>query len=368
MKTSLFVIGAVVVALGAGAAWHFHVGANAAQPAAEKADEASVLVRVQPVSRQALTQTLDTFGEIATGKPESLSFPQPGQLLQLPVVLGQHLRRGDPVAVIGTDPTTVAAYAQASNAVGFARRELQRQQELAQLQLATQSQVDGARKQLEDSQAALAAQAKLGGAHASVTLTAPFDAVVTALPVAQGERVAAGAPVAQLGPTGNPRALLAIEPARSAVLKPGMAVTIKPLLDGAAPITARIGEVGGVVDPKTQMVTAIAELDRRFHACAAGETAGLCARQFDDRRHHLCFWINHALDRIDAARDRRGAVLQRLDRDRHAGADCRAAPRLDRQQRARAVDAAQLSDRCAGGNAFALGHRQGGDDRVERRP
>jgi RND family efflux transporter MFP subunit len=260
MKTSTLVIGAVVAAVVAGAAWHFHAPAHAADPAPEKSDDTSVLVREQAVAQQALPQTLDVFGEIVTGKPESLSFPQAGQLLQLSVVLGQHVRRGEPVAVIGTDPNTVAAYAQAANGVGFARRELQRQQELAGLQLATQSQVDAARKQLEDNQAALAAQARLGGAHASVTLGAPFDAVVTALPVAQGERVAAGVPVAQLGRADRPRALLAIEPGRSAALSPGMPVTIKPLQDGAAPIAARISAVQGVVDPKTQMVTAIVEL------------------------------------------------------------------------------------------------------------
>jgi RND family efflux transporter MFP subunit len=270
MKTSTIVIGALVVLLGAGAYWHWHAGAKATEPAAEKPDEASVLVKLQPVTRQAQAQTLDAFGEIATGKPESLSFPQPGQLLQLPVVLGQIVRRGDPVAVIGTDPAAVAAYTQAANAVGFAQRELKRQQELMQLQLATRSQVDAARKQLDDSQAALAAQARLGGAHASVTLSAPFDAVVAALPVAQGDRIAAGAPVAQLGPTFQARALLAIEPARSASLKPGMAITIKPLLDGVSPVTAHLSEVGGMVDPKTQMVTAIAAL-------SAGQAAHLAA-------------------------------------------------------------------------------------------
>lgn len=262
MKIPTLVIGSLVVALSAGAAWQWHAGkgAGAADAAPEKADDASVLVQLQPVTQQAMARTFDTFGEIAAGKPESLSFPQPGQLLQLPLVQGQRLRRGDTVAVIGTDPNAVATYTQASNAVGFAQRELQRQQELAKLQLATQSQVDTARKQLEDSQAALAAQAKLGGAHPSVTLTAPFDAVVTALPVAQGERVAAGAPVVQLGRLDHPRALLAIEPGRSATVKPGMGVTIKPLLDGAAPIAAHITTVEAAVDPKSQMVSAIVEL------------------------------------------------------------------------------------------------------------
>ena len=268
MKTSPLVIGTLAVALGAGVAWHWHAGASAADAAPEKAAAPSVLVQTQPVARQALARTLAAFGDIASAKPETLSFPQAGQLLRLPLVLGQRVRRGETLAVIGTDPNTVATYTQAANAVGFARRELKRQQELAGLQLATQSQVDAARKQLEDSQAALAAQAKLGGAHPSLSLTAPFDAVVTALPAAQGERLAAGAPVVQLGPTGHPRALLAIEPARSAAVKPGMAVSIKPLLDGAVPIAARIATVDGIVDPKTQMVTANVEL-------SASQTADL---------------------------------------------------------------------------------------------
>jgi RND family efflux transporter MFP subunit len=268
MKTSTLVIGTLAVALGAGAAWHWHAGAAAPDTAPEKAAAPSVLVQSQAVAQKALARTLATFGEIASAKPETLSFPQAGQLLRLPLVLGQRVRRGDTLAVIGTDPNALAAYAQASNAVGFAQRELKRQQELAGLQLATQSQVDAARKQLEDSQAALAAQAKLGGAHPSLDLTAPFDAVVTALPAAQGDRLAAGAAVVQVGPTGHPRALLAIEPARSAAVKPGMAVNIKPLLDGAVPIAARIATVDGIVDPKTQMVTANVELP-------ASQAAGL---------------------------------------------------------------------------------------------
>ena len=93
MKTSHLVSGALVAALGAGAAWHWHAGAGAAEPAAGKADDASVLVRVQPAARKPLDRTLDAFGEIAAGKPESLSFPQAGQLLQLPALRRREQRR-----------------------------------------------------------------------------------------------------------------------------------------------------------------------------------------------------------------------------------------------------------------------------------
>lgn len=262
MKQQYLVAGVVTVAaaLAAGAWWHFGHAAGKADSSEPAADDTSVLVQTQPVRQQALPLTLDVFGEVATGKPEALSFPQAGQVVRLAVVLGQKVRRGDLVATLNSDPAAVSSYAQAANAVGFARRELQRNQELFGLQLATQSQVDTARKQLEDAQAALAAQSKLGGAHASAQLSAPFDGIVTALPVGQGDRVAAGATVVQLGRADKLRVLLSIEPAQSAQVKAGMPVAVTPVQDGARTIDATIGEVVDLIDPKSQMVTAIAGL------------------------------------------------------------------------------------------------------------
>jgi membrane fusion protein (multidrug efflux system) len=249
-----------VVALAAVAWWHFgHATSSAAVPDAP-ADESSVLVVTQPVRQQQLPVTINTFGEIATGKPEALNFPQAGQLVRLAVVLGQQVRRGDLIATLNSDPTAVSSYAQAANAVGFARRELQRVQELLSLQLATSSQVDTARKALQDAEAALAAQSRLGGAQPRAQLDAPFDGVVTALPVAQGDRLAAGATVLQLGRSDRLRALLAIEPARSAQVKVGMTVAVTPVADNAGTLQARITDMQDVVDPKSLMLTAIAAL------------------------------------------------------------------------------------------------------------
>jgi membrane fusion protein (multidrug efflux system) len=240
--------------------WWYSSHAAGQQDAPASAENASALVVTQPARQQRLPLTMDTFGEIATGKPDSLSFPQAGQVTALPVVLGQHVRRGELLASLASDPTAVSAYAQAANAVGFARRELTRQQELLGLQLATQTQVDSARKQLEDAQAALAAQARLGGARAGAELRAPYDGIVSALAVGQGDRIAAGAAVVQLGRADRLRALLALEPAQSALVRAGMPVTISPILDGAKPFEASIASTGELVDPKTQMVSAIVEL------------------------------------------------------------------------------------------------------------
>ena len=260
MKQQQYVIGVVLVAaLGTGAWWLF--GRHAASPdPAPAADDVSVLVKTAPVQQQVLPLTMNVFGEVSTGKPEALSFPQAGQLARLAVIVGQQVRRGDLIALMNSDPAAQSAYAQAVSALAFAQAELRRNQQLLALQLATESQVDSARRQLQDAQAALAAQSKLGGAHASAKLEAPFDGVVTALPVGQGDRVPAGATVAQLGRTSTIRAILSIEPAQGGLVKPGMPVAITPIQNNPAVVQGTIGEVQTLVDPKTQMMSAIVTL------------------------------------------------------------------------------------------------------------
>jgi RND family efflux transporter MFP subunit len=270
MKQRYVIAGAVVAAVALGIWWYAGHGAGKTETDAAAAKDASVLVQTKPIRQERMPVVMQVFGEVGAGLPQALSFPQAGQLARLALVLGQAVHRGDVLAVIASDPAAVSSYAQAASAAEFARHELQRNQQLLGLKLATESQVDAARKQLADANATLAAQARLGGAHASAQIIAPFDGVVTALPVAQGDRVAPGATVVQLGRTDRLRALLAIEPAQSRRVKAGMPVTITPVQDGATAIDATIAEVQDMVDSKTQMVTAIAEL-------AAAHSAGVVA-------------------------------------------------------------------------------------------
>ncbi len=239
--------------------------------AAEKGDAAAevvanALVKTESVKQQSLPMTMTVFGEVATGKVEALSFAQAGQLEEIAVVAGQPVHRGDLMAKMVSDPTSQIAYAQAVTAVGFAQRELRRNHELLALQLATQSQVDTAEKQLQDAQASLAAQTKLGGAQESARLLAPFDAVVMATPVGQGERVQAGAAVVQLGHSDTLRVQLAVEPAQSTLLHVGMPVAIAAVQDSSRAVSASISAIQNVVDPKTQLVSAIVVLPSGKHA------------------------------------------------------------------------------------------------------
>ncbi|MYN29507.1 efflux RND transporter periplasmic adaptor subunit, partial [Duganella levis] len=220
----------------------------------------AVLVRTALPSRQDMPLTMPVFGDIVAGKIESQSFPQAGQLTRTAVVAGQAVQRGDLLAVMASDPNALVAYEQAASALEFAQQELRRQKELLALQLSTQSQVDSAAKAAADAQTALAAQTRLNGAHGTAELRAPFDGVVSALLLAQGDRVAAGATVVQLGRTDTLKVLLAIEPMRAGEVQPGMKVTLAAPRDGAPAIAGSVFSVQNMVDPKTQMAGAIVML------------------------------------------------------------------------------------------------------------
>jgi membrane fusion protein (multidrug efflux system) len=247
-----YLLAAPVALIVLGAAAWFYADPGARTPAAVEATEESpsVLVKTVAVKKTAMPLTMEVFGDVGTGKVEALSFPQAGQLSHLNVVPGQPVHRGDVIAVLASDPNARVAYAQADNAAAFARRELQRNQDLLALKLATQAQVDTAARQVQDAQAALDAQARLGGASAAPRLLAPFDGVVTAAPAVQGERIAAGAAVVQLGRSDALRVILAIEPASSAALAVGMPVSLHA-------VQATIAALQNMVDPRTRMTTAV---------------------------------------------------------------------------------------------------------------
>src|SRR5471032_3036160 len=169
MKKSSYAIGALCMAAAALAVvWYVRSHAAPQAEHEDGEDAGSALVVTQVVKQQDMALTATAYGDVDAGVPESLSFAQAGRLARFDVLPGQSVRRGDVIATLDSDPAAMAAYAQASNAQAFAERELRRNQDLLALQLATQSQVDAAARQLQDAQAGLAAQAKLGGAQTSL--------------------------------------------------------------------------------------------------------------------------------------------------------------------------------------------------------
>jgi RND family efflux transporter MFP subunit len=133
-------------------------------------------------------------------------------------------------------------------------------QELYGLQLATQSQVDNARKALLDAQENVAAQRKVGGGTESATLTAPFAGVITAVSVGLGDRIQAGASVLQIGHVEALRVQLGLEPSDARLVRKGMPVQVAPLQDETQVLPGVVAVAQDILDPKTQLFNVIVQL------------------------------------------------------------------------------------------------------------
>lgn len=229
--------------------------------------QAQVPIEVGAVmpTRQTFHTEVAAFGQLAADSRGawSLSLPQAGEGVATDVIAGRRVKRGAALLKLATDPATRSAYLQAASALQVARDDLARTQRLHAEKLATNSQLDAARKALADAQAVFDAQAKLGGAQAVVTLTAPADGVVTALAVQRGQRIAAGMTLLRFAPQAALAAQLGVDPAAAARIHVGMPVTIMPVYapHGTAPLHGSVAMVGDAVNPQSHLVDLVATLD-----------------------------------------------------------------------------------------------------------
>lgn len=216
-------------------------------------------------SRQIFHSKVAAFGQLAADSRNalSLSLPQAGQVVATEVIAGRRVKRGATLLKLAIAPAARSAYLQAQSALRVARDDLKRAQRLHAEKLATNAQLDAARKALADALATLHAQAKLGGAHAVTSLTAPADGVVTALNVQRGQRVAAGITLVQFAPAFALAAQLGVEPGAADVIHTGMPAIVQPVYapPGIPPLRGTVAEVGAAVNPKTLLIDVIVTLN-----------------------------------------------------------------------------------------------------------
>ncbi|NMM37252.1 MAG: efflux RND transporter periplasmic adaptor subunit [Glaciimonas sp.] len=227
-----------------------------AASAAPAADVPSVLVKTASLQHQAMSDTLTVYGSVmpVTGATENISFPRPVQIVRLLVATGQVVKRGEPLLVISTDASAIAAYRQATSAETYAQSELKRMEDLMAQQLATQSQVAAARKTLLDAQANLAAQRGVGNGIGKQTVTSPFEGLVVSIAVQQGDRIQSGAPAMQLARSGRLRTLMGVEPEDVSRVRTGMAIRLVSVFGSDHVLNAKVSKVFGTINPQTRLV------------------------------------------------------------------------------------------------------------------
>lgn len=224
--------------------------------AAQAADTPSVAVKTAVVKQQAMGEVLLNYGVLEPDPDQvlSLSLPHAGLINRIWVRLGQRVKSGDKLLEIVTSPEARMQFLQATSALNFAQRELDRKQQLLKEQLATHTEVDTAKKNLHDAQVALDALRKRGMGKTQEELRAPVDGIVTRLDIAQGQRVQADTVALLIASEQRLIARLGVEPEDLGLLKPGAPVTITSVFDPSVNIDTKIRDVHAMINPETHLV------------------------------------------------------------------------------------------------------------------
>jgi RND family efflux transporter MFP subunit len=262
---------------------------------------------VTPV-QQTFHDTVEAWGS-ATGDPQharTISLAHGGQVIAVSVAAGQTVKRGQPLLTVTPDPAARNTYQQAQSALTLAEGELQRTEQLAAQQLATQSQLATARKALADARTALDAQHALGGGTAQEAVTAPADGVVTTLSVGLGDRFAANAPLLGFTPAHALVAQLGVQPEDAAKLHAGMPVQLRNVY-GATGFTGTLRMIGQSVDPQSHLLSAQVELPAEASATLVAGTAV-------DAQIRTADFSAWAVPRAAVLHDEHGDYLFQVDR------------------------------------------------------
>ncbi len=223
-----------------------------------KAEASSVLVETKPVRQGEIADRLIAYGSAvpAINGGMTMSVQAEGRVIGIMATPGEAVHTGQALLEFQLSAAASSTYSQAISAVKLAQGEQTRIARLLEQQLATRDQKALADKAASDAQAALAALEHETGGRQQQTLLAPFDGVVATVPVAQGDRIAAGAPLLTLTRTNGLIVTVGIEPSERMRLKLGQRVEMESLGDAAVKHEGKLARIDRSLNPKTRLVDA----------------------------------------------------------------------------------------------------------------
>ena len=250
-----------------------------------QADPAAALPRpvlvTQPTT--AATGASAFAGEVRARNESPLSFRVGGNLLERRVDVGDHVKRGDLLAVLDAGDLQAqvrAAQAQLAAAqaeLGRARADQARYARLDKDQLVSRSSVDA-----QDA-AAAAAQAQVDAARANLEvarnqaaytqLRAPSEGVIAARSAEAGQVIGAGQPVFLLAADGAREVAFAVPEGALATIKPGQPVQVELWSQAGQRWPGRVREVSPSADPASRTYAVRVTVEAPDGALALGQSA-----------------------------------------------------------------------------------------------
>jgi len=168
---------------------------------------------------------------------------------------GALVHAGDTLIQFTTSPTAISTYQQALAALELAQTQQTHTAQLAAHQLATLDQVAQAEAAVKTSEAALEAIRRDGADRASIAVKAPFDGLISSIPVAPGDRVAPGVALATIARSNGLIVTVGVEPHDRRQVRIGQSANLESLLGGDK-LQGRVVRVGSMLNPQTRLIDA----------------------------------------------------------------------------------------------------------------
>lgn len=243
MNRTLHPVTAVAICLALG-------GCDAGADAGAAGTTSSAVIREQMPIRGTFDDLVVAYGQGAVGRGglRVLALPLDVTLTAVDVVAGQHVQRGQRLALFVPSKAAAAARIAAHSGATLARDQRDRVARLIGDHLATNDQLAQAEKALRDAEATLAAQATPGD-----VLRAPADGTVLGVEAQRDALVANGATLMTFVEGDRMGFAGGIEPADMSRVHPGDVVALRSLSGGGA-LAGRVSAVAGGVDPVSRLV------------------------------------------------------------------------------------------------------------------
>jgi len=225
-------------------------------PAVADQSESTAQVSVVNAEPHALRRSLKALGSVA-GDPDRLineTLPYDVVIDRVLVRVGQSLQKGTPLLHVKPAPAARLASVQAQTTLEVARASLARSERLLHDRLGTQADVDSARKNLADAEAAYAPYADL---RQQGIVRAPADGALTQLNASAGQQIGAGTALLQITPRRQQLVLLGIEPEDRDQVKPGQPVELASVFEPRATFTSAVQEVHAALNPGTRLLDVV---------------------------------------------------------------------------------------------------------------
>ena len=228
------------------------------------ADEEGLIhpIQVATVVQRDMDQSVHVYGQVSFDEAwvQQINLAYRGQIVALPVVAGERVKKGQVVAEISVDPVAASGYQQAITAVRFAKSDVMRVRQLLTNQLATQSQLAVAEKILADSQVQLRELRSRSLGQSLHAIRAPFEAIVSNVMVQDKQRVLKGATLMQLSHPQHLKVLLGVDSANIRHVQSGNTVTLYDALYARNKVHTVVDQVLHTFNPQTRLVDVLVRL------------------------------------------------------------------------------------------------------------